>query len=155
MSRVPASVIEFLQGRRIVVSGVSRDPRQPANLISQKLRSAGYEVFAVNPNAREIGGRPCYPDLAAVPGGVDGVIAAAHSRVALDLVRQCAERGVGRIWFHQAIGAGSVSAEALEECGARGIHCIANGCPMMYVAPVDAGHACLRWVLKWLGRVPG
>ena len=27
--------------------------------------------------------------------------------------------------------------------------------PMMYVAPVDPAHRCMRWLLRWGGRVPG
>jgi hypothetical protein len=25
----------------------------------------------------------------------------------------------------------------------------------MYCAPVDFGHRCMRWWLRWQGRVPG
>ncbi|MBZ0089879.1 MAG: CoA-binding protein, partial [Thermoanaerobaculia bacterium] len=48
-SQLPAAVAEFLQGRRIAVAGVSRDPKQTANVVFRKLRDSGYEVVAVNP----------------------------------------------------------------------------------------------------------
>jgi hypothetical protein len=38
---------------------------------------------------------------------------------------------------------------------ARGLHCIAGGCPRMYCPPVDFGHRCMRWRLRWRARVPG
>jgi CoA binding domain len=44
---------EFLARRRIAVAGVSRDTKQPANLIYRRLRDTGHEVFAVNPSAEE------------------------------------------------------------------------------------------------------
>lgn len=44
---------EFLSQRRIAVAGVSRDARQPANLVYRRLRQAGHDVFAVNPNATQ------------------------------------------------------------------------------------------------------
>src|SRR3712207_8707403 len=43
------------------------DTRQPANLIYRRLRDTGHEVFAVNPNADEVEGDPCYPSITALP----------------------------------------------------------------------------------------
>lgn len=60
MAEVPAQVAEFLRGRRFGVAGVSRQPGQPANAVYRKLRDAGYEVFALNPNAREVEGVRCH-----------------------------------------------------------------------------------------------
>lgn len=40
---------EFLDKKRIAVAGVSRDPKQPANLIYRRLRDTGHDVFAVIP----------------------------------------------------------------------------------------------------------
>jgi predicted CoA-binding protein len=151
---MPEPVVEFLRGKRFAVAGVSRDSRQAANAIYRKLRDAGYEVFPVNPNAREVEGVRAYPDLGAIPDPIDGVVVAAHPDVSLDLVRQCAERRVSRVWFHRSFGQGSVSEAATRECEARGLHCIVGGCPLMYCEPVDFGHRCMRWWLGRQGRVP-
>lgn len=153
--RMPQNVAEFLAGKRFAVAGVSRDPRQAANLIYRKLRASGYDVIPVNPNAAEVEGTRCYPDLGEVPGAIDGVLVATHPRVAVDVVRQCAERGVPRVWFHRAIGQGSLSGDAVRACRDRGMACIVGGCPMMYCEPVDPGHRCMRWLLRWGGRIPG
>lgn len=153
--RIPASVSEFLAGKRIAVTGVSRDRRHFANAIYRKLRTSGHEVFPVNPRATEVEGVPCYPDVGAISGPLDGVLIASPPSASPALVRQCADRGVPRIWFHRSFGDGSVSAEAVQECRARGISSIVGGCPMMYVAPVDPAHRCMCWLLRWLGRVPG
>lgn len=154
MPRMPASVSAFLDGRRFAVAGVSRQPGQPANAIFKKLRDSGFEVFPVNPKAEAVEGVRCFPDVAAVPGPIDGVVVATHPRVALEVVRACAGKGVRRIWFHRSFGAGSVSEEAVRECEARGIACIVGGCPMMYCDPVDPAHRCFRWLLGLSGRVP-
>jgi hypothetical protein len=148
VAQVPEQVGQFLRGRRFAVAGVSRRSGQAANAIYRKLCASGYEVFPLNPNAGEVEGVRCYPDLAAIPGVLDGLVVAAHPRVAVDLVRQCADRGVPRVWFHRSIGQGSVSPEAARECRERGIQCIVGGCPLMYCEPVDVAHRCLRW---WLG----
>ena len=46
------------------------------NVVYQRLRDRGYEVFAVNPNAEEVEGDPCYHDLRSIPGGVEAVVIA-------------------------------------------------------------------------------
>jgi predicted CoA-binding protein len=155
MINVPEPVTDFLRGKRIVVAGVSRDPRQAANAVYRKLRDSGFETFPVNPNAAKVEGVRCYPDLAAIPGAIDGVVIATHPTRSVELVRQCGELGVPRVWLHRSFGQGSVSEEAIRECKARGIECIVGGCPLMYCAPVDLGHRCMRWWLGRQGRVPG
>lgn len=151
---VPAAVAEFLAGRRFAVAGVSRDRRHAANFIYRKLRDVGYEVVPLNPNAGEVEGSRCYSDLGSIPGWIDGVVIATHPRVSIEIVRQCAERGVRRVWFHRSCGQGSVSNEAIRECRDRGLTCIVGGCPLMYCAPVDFPHRCMRWWLRARGRSP-
>ena len=155
MARMPSSVAEFLSGRRFAVAGVSRDPKQTANFIFRKLRGSGFEVFPVNPNAGEVESEQCYPNLASVPGVIDGVVIATHPRVARDIVNQCRQRDVRRVWFHRAFGQGSVSPDAVHECSALGIQCIVGGCPLMYCEPVDFGHRFMKWLLRFGGSVPG
>jgi predicted CoA-binding protein len=154
MRTMPAAVADFLRGKRIAVAGVSRHSDQAANAVYRKLRDCGYETFAINPNATEVEGAPCHRDLGAIAEPVDGVVIATHPDVAVDLVRQCSERGVPRVWFHRSFGEGSVSQAAVQEAEARGIQCIVGGCPLMYCEPVDLGHRCMRWWLRMRGRVP-
>ncbi|HSG07013.1 MAG TPA: CoA-binding protein [Longimicrobiales bacterium] len=155
MARTPESVSAFLSGRRLAVAGVSRDSRQPANHIYRRLRDVGYEVAATNPGAREVEGDPCYPDLASVPGRLDGVVIATPPNVTEEVVRACAERGVTRVWIHRSFGQGSVSDEAVTWARAQGMEVIVGGCPMMFCEPVDFGHRCMAWLLGLRGRIEG
>lgn len=154
MTRMPESVAAFLRGERFAVAGVSRGSDSAANAVYGKLRDCGYEVFPVNPNTSQVQGATCYPDLASIPGNLDGVVVVTHPDVSASVVRQAAERGVPRVWMHRSFGQGSVSAAAVQECQKSGITCIVGGCPLMYCEPVDVGHRCFRAVLGWLGRVP-
>src|SRR4030095_15860620 len=115
MTQVPEPVADFLRGKRIAVAGVSREPNQAANAIYRKLRDCGYETSPVNPNATEVEGARCYPDLGAIPGPIDGVVVATHPKISAELVRQCADKGTSRIWFHRSFGDGSVSGAAIHE----------------------------------------
>jgi predicted CoA-binding protein len=154
MPAVPAKVAGFLANKSIAVAGVSRDTAQPANAIYRKLRDSGHRVFAVNPNATQLEGEQSYPDLRSLPEPVAAVVIATHPDVSAQVVRDCAELGIGQVWFHRSFGDGSVSEEAVRECKQRGIDPIVGGCPMMYCDPVDFGHRCMRWILKLQKRVP-
>jgi uncharacterized protein len=155
MHPIPENVTRFLTAGRIVVAGVSRDSKQPANLILRRLRETGHDVVPVNPSAGELEGERCYPDLRSVPGEVDAVMIATHPDVAADVVRQASERGIDKVWFHRSFGTGSVSSKALEACEAADIAPIVGGCPLMYTGTVDPFHRCFRWLLNLRGRVPG
>jgi hypothetical protein len=145
----------FLTQKRIAVAGVSRNPQGAvANLIYRKLRGAGYEVFPINPKAEKVEGDRCYADLKSIPQLVDGVVIAARPETAEQIVRECAVVGVSRVWMHRAFGTGSVSAAAIKFCNENKITVIAGGCPMMFCRPVDFGHKCMRWVLRWSGGLP-
>jgi predicted CoA-binding protein len=149
MKPAPAAVADFLAAKRIAVAGVSRESNQPANAIFRRLRDSGHDVVAINPQAQRVEGTTCWPDLASVPGDVDAVMIVTHPKVAADVVRQAAARGIRRVWFHRSFGEGSVSDDALKACADARIAPIVGGCPLMYCAPVDVGHRCMRW---WLGR---
>jgi uncharacterized protein len=148
------AVDDFLAQRCIAVVGVSRDAKQPANFVARKLRSAGREVFAVNPAATKIEGAACFPSLSAIPGGVDAVLVFTPPHASAGIVRECAALGVRRVWLHRSFGGGSHSDEAVQAAHEAGITLIPAGCPAMFCAPVDPAHACFRWLLRVFGRLP-
>lgn len=154
MAPVPESITRFLQGKKIAIAGVSRKGDVAANAILRRLANDGYTTFPVNPNAETVEGVTCYPDLAAIPDDLDGVVIATHPDVSAEIVRQCGERGVRQVWFHRSFGKGSVSDEAVQECERLGIEAIIGGCPLMFCEPVDVAHMCMRWWLQHKGRVP-
>ncbi|HEY7193519.1 MAG TPA: CoA-binding protein [Gemmatimonadales bacterium] len=152
-----AKVDDFLAQKRIAVAGVSRSKRNhPAgNLIFQRLKKTGHDVFAVNPNMASFEGERCYPDLKSIPGGVDGVVIITRPQVTEAIVRDCSAAGVRRVWMHASSATGSsVSPAAVEYCSQHDINVIAGACPMMFGPGVDFGHKCLRWLLKVRGGMP-
>lgn len=156
-STLNAKIEDFLAQKRIAVAGVSRNKSHHpvGNLIYDRLKKTGHEVFAVNPNMETFEGERCYPDLRSIPGRVDGVVIITRPEVTRQIVEQCGEAGVPRVWMHQSIGTGSsVSREAVGYCDEHHITVIAGACPMMYGQGVDFGHACMRRVLKLFGKLP-
>jgi hypothetical protein len=87
MPSIKEAANEFLADKRIAVIGVSRDPKgHGSNLVYRRLRERGYEVFAINPNADEVEGDPCYHDLKTIPGGVDAVVVGTRPEIAEDTI---------------------------------------------------------------------
>ena len=150
-------VDDFLAQKRIAVAGVSRDNghHPVGNLIYHRLKKTGHDVFPVNPNMQSFEGDRCYPNVQAIPGGVDGVVIITRPEITERIVRDCGDAGVRRVWMHQSLAKGSsVSSEAVEFCRQRGISVIAGACPMMYGPGVDFGHTCMRVLMNLTGRLP-
>lgn len=146
---------EFLANKRIAVTGVSRKPAQHgSNIVYRRLRERGYEVFAINPNATEIEGAACFPDLKSIPGGVDAVVIATRADRAMATIRECADLGIKQVWMHRSVGGSSVSEEAAAWGRQRGLRVIAGGCPLMFGAVSDPGHKMMRSLLTLTGKVP-
>jgi predicted CoA-binding protein len=145
---IPAqeAVSEFLSGRRIAVTGVSRSPQDHgANVVYKRLRDRGYTVFAVNPNADRVEGDAAYPDLKSVEGGVDGVVIGTGPDHAEGTVRECVDLGIRRVWMHRGPGAGSVSGPAAAYGREHGLTVIEGGCPCMFGRTADTGHRVLHF----------
>ena len=153
MPTIKEAAAEFLANRRVAVTGVSRESKgHGGNVVYQRLRERGYEVFAVNPNADEVEGDPCYHDLHSIPGGVDAVVIGTRPEVADETMRECAELGIGHVWMHRGPGPGSVSDTAASYGRGRGIAVIDGGCPCMFEPTADFGHKVIRFFFS--GNIP-
>lgn len=147
----------FLAQKRIAVVGVSRN-QGTGNSILKALQGRGYEVVPVNPNAAEVEGQKCYPNLKEIPSGVNAVVIVTNPEVTKNVAQECVEVGVDHVWMHFNAMFGesnsSVSEEAAEYCRQNGINVIAGGCPLMFGEGADFGHKCMRWLLGVTGKLP-
>jgi predicted CoA-binding protein len=155
MVRIKEAAGEFLAHKRIAVTGVSRKPQgHGSNLVYQRLRQRGYEVFAVNPNADQVEGDVSYHDLKSIPGGVEAVVIGTRPEIAEDTMRECADLGITHVWMHRSFGKGSVSDAAADYGRTHGITVIDGGCPLMFEPTADGGHKVMRFVFTMTGKVP-
>lgn len=155
MASIAQAAEEFLANRRIAVTGVSRTPSaHAANAVYNRLKDRGYDVFAVNPNAASVEGDPAYPDLAAIPGGVDAVVIGTAPDQAPATVQECIDLGIRHMWFHRGPGEGSVNPEAARLGRENGLAVIDGGCPCMFGPTADIGHRIMRPILQLTGNVP-
>lgn len=155
MVTIKEAATEFLTAKRVAVTGVSRTAKgHGSNVIYQRLRQRGYEVFAINPNAETVEGDRAYPDLSSIPGGVEAVVIATKPETAEATMRECADLGISHVWMHRSVDAGSVSSAATTYGRKHAITVIDGGCPLMFDPTSDVAHKCMRFFLKMSGAVP-
>lgn len=152
---IKEAAADFLANKRIAVTSVSRTPgSHGSNVVYQRLRDRGYEVFAVNPNADQVEGDRCYHDLSSIPGGVDAVVIGTRPEHAVATMKESHALGIKNAWMHRSFGGGSVSNAATEYGREHGITVIDGGCPLMFEPCSDPGHKAMRLIFTMTGKVP-
>ncbi len=145
------TVQDFIHSKRIAVVGVSRDPKKFGNTIATELKQRGYEVFPVHPEAQEISGERCYPNLAALQGKVDAALICVSPAKSGQALREAAAAGIKNIWLQQ----GAQSPETLAVSQELGLHPVVGKCVLMYASPdgkVRGLHGFHGTVWKLIGQ---
>jgi len=158
MSKIDTLVQDFLAQEKIAVVGVSDQRETGCNLAYRKLKETGYAVSAVNPRLTSFEGDPCYPDLKSIPEKPDAVFILTNPKVTEEVVQQCVDLGIQRVWMHCLMGTKpglaasmtSVSQDAVRMCRENGIEVIPGSCPNQFLKP-DVGHAIMRGMFRIIG----
>jgi uncharacterized protein len=114
---------EFLAGKRFAVVGASTDREKYGNKVLRVYQQNTLEVVPINPKADEVEGLKAYPDLASVPGPIDGVSIITPPKVTEHVVAEAVERGIKNIWMQP----GAESAAAVEAAETAGANVISGG----------------------------
>ncbi|MEM3458394.1 MAG: CoA-binding protein [Candidatus Bathyarchaeia archaeon] len=118
----------FLDKRNVfAVVGASRDPRKYGYQVYKDLKSAGYKVYAVNPNAEEILGDKCYPSLEKLLVKPDVVDVVVPPKVTEYTVETCNKLRITKVWMQP----GSESDKAIKFCEDNGIDVVYGVCVMI------------------------
>lgn len=148
------SIDTFLAQHRLAVVGVSRNPHDFSRMLFDELRSRGYDVVPVNPNADEIAGLPCVASVSAISPPVDGVLIMTPPAATEQVVRDCAAAGIDKVWMHRGEGIGAVSDAALAFCAENGIDAVPGHCPYMFLPDSGFIHKAHAWIMKLNGSYP-
>ncbi len=144
------SINEFLQQEKIAVVGVSRNKDKFGNMIYRELKTAGYQVMAVNPNADMVEGDRCYAGLGALPEVPDGVILVIPSKQGVEIIEEAARLGVRHVWVQQ----GADSPEIEQRCREFDLVFVSGECIFMFLEPVKSIHSVHRFFRKVFGKMP-
>jgi predicted CoA-binding protein len=124
-------IAEFLALPRYAVVGVSTDHKKFGYIIWRNLQKKGYDVYPVNPRYDTIEGERCYRSLAEVADRVDVVDVVVPPQVTEQIVRQCAELGLTRVWLQP----GAESEEAIRFAEEHGVRVVHHVCAMALSGP--------------------
>ena len=118
---------EFIAQKRFAVVGATTNTKKYGNEIFRNLISRGYEVYPVNPRLKEIEGTKCYPSLSNLPVKVDVVDFVVPPPVTEEILKECKELELDRIWLQP----GSESEAAVAFCDENNLKVVHGVCVML------------------------
>jgi hypothetical protein len=147
-------IIEFLATKRLAVVGVSREPKHFSRGLFREFLAQGYDAVPVNPHAEQIEGRPCFARLADITPPVDAALLMTPANLAEQVLHECTEANIKRIWVYKPAGDGTIHDRAVDFCRKRGFAVIEGYCPHMFLPNAAFVHRLHRFLMKVTGSYP-
>ncbi len=89
--------------KTVAIVGLSPNPSRPSHRVAVNTQANGYRIVPVNPNAEEVLGERCYPNLAAIPHSVELVDIFRRSEEVPVVVDEAIQVGAEAIWMQLVI----------------------------------------------------
>jgi predicted CoA-binding protein len=140
---------DFIDSQPIALVGVSRNPKKFGYAAFKELKEKGMKIIPVNPNADEILGDKCYPNVKMLPPEVSSIIVFTKKNQTASVIRDAKEKGITQIWIQQMAD----TKEAIEELQGSGINYITGECILMHYKPHSI-HKFHGNIKKLFGRFP-
>ena len=137
----------FVAVKRIAVVGISRSGKKFGNTAGKELVARGYEIFPVHPNATEIDGIACYPNLKSLEGKVEALLICIPPARVPEVLEEAAASGIRKIWIQQ----GAWSQEVQTTADRLGLNPVSKKCILMYAPPVTSIHKFHRTIKSIFG----
>jgi len=143
-------ISDFLSQRKLAIVGMSRTKNNFGNAVFKELKTKGYELFPVHPQADAIKGERCWPDFASLPERVGGVVVVVPPAETEKVVEQALAAGITRVWMQQ----GAESPAAVRYCEENRMSVVQRECILMHAEPLGWFHGAHRWLWGLLGKLP-
>ena len=117
---------DFMSQKKFAVVGATDNIEKNGNRIVKDLKNRGYEVYPINPRLKELEGLTCYASLADIPEKVDVVDFVVPPKVTEEILKQCKELGLKRIWLQP----GAESEDAIAYCEQNNLNIVHSVCVM-------------------------
>jgi predicted CoA-binding protein len=144
------SIQDFLAKKKLAVIGVSRDTQQFSRRAYDFLKTNGFEVYPVNPNAEKIEDDKCYPSIKSLPEKVDRALVLLPPEKTMEVLPEIANAGIKNIWLQQQ----TESPQAIQFCKDHNINVVYGQCIFMFAEPVATFHRVHRWIKKVTHTLP-
>jgi predicted CoA-binding protein len=110
--------------RRIAMVGLSSNPFRPSHFAALYLIAEGYDVIPVNPRETTVLGRPSYPSVSAIPGGVEVVDIFRETAAVPAIVEEAIAIGAKVVWMQLGV----IHEGAAERARAAGLEVVMDRC---------------------------
>jgi uncharacterized protein len=119
------AMTEILRSSRIIaVVGLSPRRHRPSYGVAEYLQKAGYRIFPVNPDVKEVLGERSYARLEDIPERIDIVDIFRRSEFVPELVESSIVLGARAIWMQEEV----MNPEAAERARKAGLFVAMNSC---------------------------
>jgi acetyl coenzyme A synthetase (ADP forming)-like protein len=161
-SAAARSIERLLCPRSVAVIGASRTPGTIGHELLRNLLSSGFAgpVYPVHPSAHSVASVRAYPSVLAIPDEVDLAVVVVSSRQVLDVIDECAAKGVKGVIVISAgfaeVGAdgGSAQRELVARARGAGMRVVGPNCMgLINTAPGVSLNATFAPVPPEPGRV--
>ncbi|MFB6343379.1 CoA-binding protein [Saccharicrinis sp. FJH62] len=115
----------------IAVAGVSRNPKKFGRQVFDKLLILNYQLFPINKFCNKIGNINCYPDVDALPSGIDKLLILTPKEFTDEIVERAHKKGIKKIWVQQMCDTDNT----LKLADKLGLKLIVNECIFMFAEP--------------------
>ena len=112
------------ESKTIAVVGLSPKEDRPSYRVASYLKSKGFRIIPVNPNAQEILGEKSYPDLRSIPENIDVVDIFRKSEDVPPVVDEAIQTGAKAVWMQEDI----VNEPAAQKARSAGLLVVMDRC---------------------------
>ena len=144
-----AVVDDFIAQKTLAVVGISRGGKKFGNMAYRELKTSGYHLYPIHPQAGILEGDRAIKDFVSLPEKVGGLLIVVPPAQTEKIVREARKAGIRRVWMQQ----GSESQAAVKYCRGNGMSEVHGECIMMF-AGRSFIHKPHRWLWGLLGRLP-
>lgn len=124
----PATIQKLLaESKTVAIYGLSTDTQKASYFVASYLKSQGYRIIPINPNATEILGEKCYPTITAIPDKIDILNIFRRASEVPPLIDEAIARRIPAVWLQLRI----INLPAAEKARAAGLTVILDKCIKM------------------------
>jgi len=146
------TIQSFLDQKRVAIAGASNNKDNFGRSLLTELAKKEYELYPVNPKCDEIEGRTCVPSVKELPAEVENLILAVPPKLTEEIVDQCINSSIKRVWMIKGVGKGAYSEKAFKICQDNAIEVVYGFCPLMFLG--EGVHGFHFWLRKTFGKLP-
>lgn len=144
---------EFLKIKNIAMVGISRNPKDFSRVLANDLTKHGYNIIPINPNAEEIAGIKCYPNVSTAEKEIEGILVYTK-KDAVSVIEEAITKGIKHIWLRNMFTPAREVEVLQKQCKEKNINFISGHCPYMFLEGSGFPHTFHRFILKMTGTFP-